>query len=253
MRRVIVAIVALAVLAGSCQQAAAKQAESVDKNYDFAKVKTVLVMAPRFSYDGFDVSGNDNFVKYPVSEKTIAAMLDARKQKLPYLRYVTLDYVAARIRTDHVIAGDCPEDPQEFSALVQREMSKYADLVFTVDIRDYGWFHEYRPACDKLETVYERVRYGGRTADGKEFEGWMEVPRTIVVHYPAHYDISDSAAARFTLQDTRSGKIVWQFTDTRTRNSFAIGKSYDRTGPESMMNRIFDAAFEKIPLNAVAR
>jgi uncharacterized protein (DUF2249 family) len=109
-------------------------------------------------------------------------------------------------------------------------MSKYADLVFTVDIRDYGWFHEYRPACDKLETVYERVRYGGRTADGKEFEGWMEVPRTIVVHYPAHYDISDSAAARFTLQDTRSGKIVWQFTDTRTRNSFAIGKSYDRTG-----------------------
>ena len=104
-----------------------------------------------------------------------------------------------------------------------------------------------------METVYERVRYGGRTAAGKEFEGWMEVPRTYQVHYGPHYHISDSAAAQFALLDARTWKFVWQFTDARTRDSFAIGKDYDRSGPESMMNRIFDAAFEKIPLNTANR
>lgn len=253
MRRIIVTLVTLAILAALCLPAAAKQTESADKNYNFAKAGTVLIMEPTFSYDGFDVSGDDEFVKYPVTATTITAMLNARKGKLPYLRYVTLDYVSARVRADHVIAGDCPDDPREFSALVQREMPKYADLVLYVDIRDYGWFYEYQAPYDALETVYERVRYCGRTSDGKEFTGWMEVPHTVAVHYPAHHHIFDSAEARFALLDTRSWKYVWQFTDVRTRVSNAIGKAYDPSGPESMMNRIFDAAFEKIPLNTEKR
>lgn len=253
MRRLFITLVMASVLAGLCLPAAAKQSESLDKNYNFAKAKTVLVMAPRFTNDGFDVSGDDRFAKYPSAEKTIAAMLASRKQKLPYLRYVTLEYVSAQVRADHVIAGDCPEDPGEFSALVQRELPRYADLVLRVDIRDYGWFHEYQAPYDTWETVYDRVRYYGKTSDGKDITGWMEVPRTYPVHYGPHYHIFDSAAAQFALLDTRTGKSVWRFTDTRTRLSSAMGRSYDRSGPESMMNRIFDAAFEKIPLNTQDR
>lgn len=253
MGKVTTTLVAFAILTAFCLPAAAKQTESTDRNYNFAKVRTVLVMEPAFSYNGFDVSGNDKFVKYPDPAGTIAAMLNGRKSKLPFLRYVTLDYVAAQVRTDHVIAGDCPDDPGELAVLVQQEMAKYVDLVFTIDIRDYGWFYQYQAPYDEWTTVYDKVRYWGRTPDGKEFEGWTEVPRTVVIHHDAHYNISDSAEARFTLQDTRSGKNVWQFTDVRTRNSFAIGRDYDHSGPESMMNRIFDAAFENIPLNPEKR
>lgn len=246
MRKTIAVLAALCLLAAP---AAAKQTESVSPNYDFAKVKTVLVMEPTFAYGGFDLSGNNKFVVYPASAEKVVAMLNDRKKKLPHLRYVTLTYVTARVKADPALAADLPDDPKEFSALVQREMPKYADLVLYTDIRDFGWFYEWQAAYDTTETRYERVEYGGKTPDGKDFSGWMEVPRTVVVHHPAHHNIYDSAEARFALLDARTWRYVWQFTDERTRSSFAWNKNYDPTGPESVMGRIFDAAFEKMPMH----
>lgn len=245
MRKTIAVFAALCMLAAP---AAAKQTESVSPNYDFTKVKTVLIMEPTFAYGGFDVSGNNKFVVYPAPAEKIVAMLNDRKKKIPHLRYVTLTYVTARVKADPALAAGLPDDPKEFSALVQREMPKYADLVLYTDIRDFGWFYEWQAAYDTTETRYERVEYGGKTPDGKDFSGWMEVPRTVVVHHPAHHNIYDSAEARFALLDARTWRYVWQFTDERTRSSFAWNKNYDPTGPESVMGRIFDAAFEKMPM-----
>lgn len=248
MRKLAAIFVLACSLAGLCAPAAAKQTESVDPGFDFAKVRTVLLMEPTFTYNGFDVSGDDRFVKYPDSAAKVAAMFAARRQKLPYIRYVTLADVAARVRSDATL--DCPADPREFSALVQREMPKYVDLVMYWEFRDFGWFHQYNQAYYTEETVYDKVRYHERRSDGTWVSGWMEVPRTVLVHHPAYYSIYDSAQANFAFLDPRSWKYVWSFTDTRTRASYAFGKDYDHTGPESMMNRIFDDTVAKMPVYA---
>jgi hypothetical protein len=242
-------IAVLSVLCFLAAPAAAKQTESVSPNYDFSKVKTVLVMDPTFANDGFNVSGNNKFVQYPYAAEKIAALFGTRKHKIPSLQYITLAYVTARVKADPALDGSIPEDPKEFSALLQREMPKYADLVLYMDIRDFGWFYEWQEAYYSTETRYERVEYGGKTADGKKYSGWMEVPRTVVVHHPAHHNIFDCAEARFALLDTRTWRYVWQFTDQRARSSFAWRNDHDPTGPESMMNRIFDDAIAKMPMH----
>lgn len=242
------AIIVLVLLFSLAAPAAAGQSESVSPNYDFSRVKTVLIMEPTFEYGGFDVSGKNKFIVYPASAEKITAMLGDRKRNLPHLQFVTLTYVTARVKADPALAADLPEDPKAFSALVQREMPKYADLVLYCNIRDFGWFYEWQEAYDTSETVIDKVRYHERSSDGKEVSGWMEVPRTVVVHHPAHHNIFDSAEARFALLDARTWRYVWQFTDSRTRTSFSWNKNYDPSGPESVMGRIFDAAFEKMPM-----
>jgi hypothetical protein len=245
MRKLVAILVMSYILTGLCSPAAAKQTESVDPGFNFAKVRTVLVMDPTFTYNGFDLSDNNKFTKYPDPAAKVAAIFNARKP--PYVRYVNMDYVATCVRADPTL--DCPADPREFSALVQREMPKYVDLVMYWEIRNFGWFHEYHEAYYTEETVYDKVRYHEKR-NGKWVHGWMEVPRTVLVHHPAYYSIYDSAQANVAFLDPRTWKYVWSFSDVRTRVSNAFGKLYDHTGPESMINRIFDDAAAKMPINA---
>ena len=79
-------------------------------------------------------------------------------------------------------------------------------------------------------------------------EGWTDVPRTRVVYVPAGYYVSDCAEAAFLLYDPKSGRDVWKYTDSRNRKSPPINNGYDPSGPESMMKRIFDEAFKRMPL-----
>ena len=246
MRKTIAVLVLLISLAAP---ATAGQTQFVSPNYDFSKVKTVLIMEPTFAYGGFDVSGKNKFVVYPALTDKITAMLGARKRNLPHLQFVTLTYVTARVKADPDLAADLADDPKALAALVQREMSKYADLVLYCDIRDFGWFYEWQESYYTTKTVIDKVRYHERSSDGKRVSGWMEVPRTVDVYHPARHKIFDSAEAHFTLLDARTWRYVWQFTDARTRASFSWSGNYDPTGPESMMGRIFDAAFEKMPMH----
>jgi hypothetical protein len=241
-------IAVLSVLCFLAAPAAAKQTESVSPNYDFSKVKTVLVMDPTFANDGFNVSGNNKFVQYPyAAERSRPVRHPQAQNPQPSIHNPRLRH--RPVKADPALDGSIPEDPKEFSALLQREMPKYADLVLYMDIRDFGWFYEWQEAYYSTETRYERVEYGGKTADGKKYSGWMEVPRTVVVHHPAHHNIFDCAEARFALLDTRTWRYVWQFTDQRARSSFAWRNDHDPTGPESMMNRIFDDAIAKMPMH----
>ena len=242
-------IAVLAALFSLAVPAAAGQNEYVSPNYDFSKIKTVLIMEPTFAYGGFDVGGKNKFVVYPASTEKITAMLGDRKRNMPHLQFVTLTYVTARVKADPALAEELSDDRKALSALVQREMPKYVDLVLYCDVRDFGWFYEWQEAYYTTKTVIDKVRYHERSSDGKKVSGWMEVPRTVDVYHPAHHKIFDSAEVRFALLDTQTWRNVWQYTDARTRVSFAWSGSYDSTGPESMMGRIFDAAFEKMPVN----
>ena len=163
-------------------------------------------------------------------------------------RIVNLDYVINQIKADATLTEKVDPLSPGFGAILQREMGKHIDLVMYLDVRDYGWFYEYHDAYMTTETYTERVSYKKHNRDGSESWGWMDVPRTRIVHHPAGYYISDCAEASFRLYDAKGGRDVWKFSDSRNRRSPAISNGYDPSGPESMMKRIFDETFKKIPL-----
>lgn len=227
----------------------AAQAEWRDADYNFGVPRFILVLEPRFSYEGYDGSGRNKFNRYPYATEKINDMLKGRLQDISRHRIVNMDYVVNQIKADATLTE--PFDPKApgFTAMVQREMSKHVDLIMYLDVRDYGWFYEYHDAYMTTETYTDRVYYSRKNRDGTETSGWMDVPRTRVVHHPAGYYISDCAEAAFRLYDAKVGRDVWKYSDSRIRRSPSLSNGYDPSGPESMMKRIFDEAFSKMPLS----
>lgn len=135
------------------------------------------------------------------------------------------------------------------SEIFAAALPKYVNLVLETKVNDFGWYYDYVAAYDTTETQMERVRYGGVTPEGKEYSGWIEVPKTVTVRTDAHYDISDRAEIEMRLIDPTTQKAVWIYTDIRSRDSGSWSSDYDKTGPESMMSRILNEAFKKIPLS----
>ena len=226
----------------------AAQAEWRDQAYNFGSPKFILVMDPSFAYEGYDVSYRNKFNKYPYAAEKIMDMLRGRMNGLARHRIVGMDYVINQIKSDATLTEKVDPLSPGFGAILQREMGKHVDLVLSLDVRDYGWFYEYHDAYMTTETYTERVSYKKHNRDGSESWGWMDVPRTRIVHHPAGYYISDCAEASFRLQDAKTGRDVWKYSDSRNRRSPGISNGYDPSGPESMMKRIFDDAFKKIPL-----
>lgn len=245
MRKTAIVLIVVCFLVTLSLPVAAKQSESVDPGYDFAKVRTILIIEPTFTYG--EVNGDNRFVTYPDAAGKIAAILNGKLKKAGNLRYVTMDYVAERVKADPDLEID-PKSP-EFAALVKRELPKHVDLVLELTIRNFGWLHQYVAAYEAWETVTDRVRWSGKTADGKDISGYKEIERQVLVYHPAHYEIQDCAEANFRLLNPRTGKYVWSFSDIRSRLSPGGNSGYyDRTGPESMMNRIFDDAVDRMPI-----
>ncbi len=244
MRKVVGIIFVVYLLVVLSLPAAARSSESTDPGYNFTKVRTILITEPTFEYGG--VRGRDEFEKYPDSARIISDILNRHLKKAINLRYVTLDYVAEKVKADPALEAD-PASP-EFAAIVKREIPNHVDLVLTMSIRNFGWLRQYREAYQSYETVTERVHYHGRNPDGKEYSGWMDVQKTVPVFHPAHYEVIDSAEAQITLLDPRTGRIVWTVGDGRTRTSPDTGRGYDSSGPESVMNRIFEEAISRMPV-----
>ena len=226
----------------------AGKAEWTDGAYNFDSPRFILVMEPRFSYEGFDISGKNKFSNYPYAAEKIKDMLSQSLSGLGRHRFVDMDYVLKQIQADATRVE--PYDPKaaEFAGMVQRETAKHVQLVLYLEIKDYGWFYEYHDAYTTTRTVTERISYNRKNSDGSESSGWMDVPRTVVENHPAGYYISDSAGLELRLFDTARGKDVWKYSDSRVRRSPALSNGYDPSGPESMMKRIFEDAFKKMPL-----
>jgi hypothetical protein len=228
--------------------ALAAQAEWRDQNYDFGGAKFILVMPSTFSYDGYDVSDRNKFNRYPYAPEKISDMLQGKTRELTQYRIVDLEYVLSQIKANSPVTESFDPASPGFLAMVQREMGKYVDLVLYLAVRDYGWYYVYHDEYRTTENYTERVYFNRRNSDGKEVSGWEDVPRTRRVYHPAGYNISDCAEAAFRLYDAKANRDVWKYSDTRTRTSPQLSNGYDPSGPESMMKRIFDDAFKKIPL-----
>jgi hypothetical protein len=244
MRKSVGVIIIVCLLVALSLPVAAGISEYTDQGYNFTKVRTVLITEPTFIYG--EVNGRDQFEKYPDSARVITGILNNRLKKAMNLRYVTWDYVADRVKADPDLECD-PASP-EFAALVKREMPKYVDLVLNLNIVNFGWLRQYHEAYEAYETVTDRVKYKRKLPDGREESGWMDVERTVLVHHPAHYEVIDSAEAQLYLLDPRTGKNVWTYGERRTRTSPGGSGGYDRSGPESVMNRIFIEAVEHMPI-----
>lgn len=238
----------LIALMGFCGPAFAAQSEWRDADYNFSTPKFVLLTDASFAYEGYEDRGRNKFNRFPYAPEKISDMLRAKVQNWSRHRLVTMDYVIKQIKADPTVTE--PVDPQApgFSDLFHREIGKHVDLVLYLDVRDYGWIYEWHEAYMKTESYTERISYRRKHSDGTESEGWTDVPRTRNVYIPAGYFISDSAEASFLLYDAKRGRDVWKYSDSRTRQSPSITNGYDPSGPESMMKRIFDEAFKKIPL-----
>lgn len=240
-------IVMVCILWGFYPIASARPTEWREEAYNFKKVKTILILEPALIYDGYDVSGKDKFYKYPDTQVKISNMLTSRWKKITGFRYVTLPDIIEQMKAD----PDTPADAvlgTDLSEVVIKALPKYADLVVFTEVHDFGWFYRYCEAYDATETVIDRVRYGGVTPDGKEYSGWMEVPRSVLVHHDASYTIYDSAEVGFRFVDASSWKNIWKYSEDRNRLSIAFAKDYDSSGPESVMSRILNVAFDKFPI-----
>lgn len=249
MKKLLVGLLAgffLWVLPGTPAQA--EKAEWSDSGYNFGAVQYVLVVEPSFKNESFDLSGNNKFKTYTYGPEKVRDLLQASLGSLPRYRFVNIDYVRKQIQA-YMPPGEVydPKAPG-FAALVKRELPKHVQLVLQLEVRDYGWYYEYHDAYTTTRTTTERVYYNRKNRDGTETSGWTDVPRTVVDYHPAGYFISDSAGVEFRLSDAASGKDVWKYSDSRLRKSPPLSNGYDPSGPESMMKRIFEDAFKRIPL-----
>ena len=232
----------------ACRPGYAAQAEWRAADYNFSTPKFVLLTETRFAYEGYDVSGRNKFNRFPYAADKIPDMLRNKLQGLSRHRLVDIDYVVKQIKADPAVTEPVDPSAPGYSALLQRELGKHVDLVLYLDVRDYGWFYEWHEAYMKTESYTERISYKRKHADGTESEGWTDVPRTRVVYVPAGYYVSDCAELALRLYDAKAGKDVWKYSDARNRKSPPINNGYDPSGPESMMKRIFDEAFKRLPL-----
>lgn len=246
MRKFLRIFIVVSLLAAFFSPVSAKQTEWKDPAYNFGKTKTVVVMDAKFTYDGFDVSGDNKFEKYPYAEEKIKIMLNNSLSKITNVRFISLSEVTEKIKERVDFPGYNP-DSKEFSSFMKSVMPQYADAVLFVEIRDFGWFYEYYGPYESTETQIVREEYGGVTPDGKKYSGWREVPVIVTVHHDAGYKILDSAEANWGLVDAATWKYVWKYSDSRTRGSFAWGKPYNYSGPESMMKRIMNVFSSKTP------
>jgi len=241
-------LLGLLLLCAISSTAMAAQAEWQDQGYNFGAPKFILVMPPIFSYEGYDVGGQNKFNRYPYAAEKMTDMLRGKTQDLTQYRIVDLEYVLNQIKANAPVTE--PFDPKApgFLSMVQREMGNYVDLVLYLAVRDYGWYYEYHDEYRTTENYTERVYFSRKNSYGKEISGWEDVPRTRRVYHPAGYNISDCAEAAIRLHDAKAGRDVWKYSDARVRKSPPLSNGYDPSGPESMMKRILDDAFKKIPL-----
>ena len=235
---------------GSHSVVSAENAEWRDQAYNFGSVKFILIKEAKFRNDGFNVSGPNKFNLYPFQKEKVGDMLNSRLNSLSPSRFVTMDYVISQIKGDPDRVAEADPKAPGFQEMVYREMGKHVDLILVLEVRDFGWYYDWREAYYTTEIETERVYYHNENSNGKSSDGWRDIPRKVTKYHPAGYKILDSAALDFRLVDAKTGKDVWKYTDNRTRASFSWTGSYNQSGPEAMMNRIFDEAFKRVPLVA---
>lgn len=212
--------------------------------YNFKDAKFIWVKPASFSYEYADFNlnnGKNKTANYPKAETKVDEILNNNTKKMEGR---VLFVFEKKVKPQN----SQPLAPQQEKPIPGIDDEKYADLILTVKVLDFGWFCQYYAPYTTMETVTTKEHYRDLDSKGKViYEGTREVSRQVPVHHPEGYHVFDSAAAEFLLIDVKTGQTVWKYADKRDRKSVSFSESYDSTGPESVLKRIFEAAFNKMP------
>jgi len=206
--------------------------------YNFQSIKKILVKNLTVHYESreFNLSSKDQFDKYSDAETKSLHILQDR-----FIKPLSNQY--------RFIFEAPPQDmqtinpPQANQSAVPKDnpiIFPISNAILTIKIIDMGCFWIYHPSYNTWETVTDEEVITYTDSSGKERKAKRTIKRQVLVTRPAGYNGNESAGAEFTLHDSKTGEAIWRYTDIRHRSGT------DKTGPESIMKRIFTDASKKL-------
>jgi hypothetical protein len=205
------------------------------KTFDFARIKTVLILDPFINPD----------VKYPFAQQKIDDLFVAELAKSG-IKFVTMGQLEKAILADSGVSlpALAAKDRNLYLAVLRENLPKYVQAVFRFDVKDLGWTKEYVPPTPVPITTTETSNISGTVNQRNNYAGTITTQRTQYEYVGGGNVKFEHAAATAVLYDT-DGKMIWGYSDTRSREMPMLGGA---DGPESMMGRIIRATLDKIPV-----
>jgi len=227
-------LVALSLMLLATSSAFAESSEWKSKIYDFSKVKKVMIT--------YNISGD---IKYPFAQQKIPEIIDNSLKKTSLVAY-TEDDINRFIERD--IGTNMKElrktSPLDHWLVFAENLPKYVDCQMVIDIHALGWSEQYISGSVIPITTNEITTHNG-SYNGRSYSGWSSTPTTKYYYTSGGFYTYDNAAAGIALYDASNNKLVWGYTDARSRQK----RWHDSTGPESMLFRILNSGLDKAPLS----
>lgn len=175
-----------------------------EQDYDFRKIKKLLVLEPVFSAENMEEG-----LKKELKE---VFFQNAKLKKVKILNY---DDVLLSIQIDTGIdfIELKKEQPEEAKRLFLEHASKYVDAILYTDVPQYKEGTRFVEATTRTETYYEKR--GSYDSKGKWVVRDYPVRRTY--HVPAHDQITLTTKMEIVLFDLKKEKEVLWYSDYRYR------------------------------------
>lgn len=209
----------------SLSTAFAEKQEWLDKNYDFSKVKTVLICDPTIS----------DHIKNGIKEREIKEIFDS---KIKLSEKIKVIYVADLVPLITAETGTNPlelyvTDQQKAVNLITEAMFRYSDVIITTNVLEYDTGKEYREGYSynttEYQTSYINGPYGTTTVQTPVTKTHNVSGGNVQVAY---------AAVRFEVTDSKTKKPVISRIDDRARANPTV---FDNTKPKDLYGRILNS------------
>ena len=210
----------------------AEKQEWVDKNYDFTKVKRVLIHEPVVS----------DKLKNGISEHQISEIFSS-KLKLPdNAKVVTTAEIVNKVKVDSGIdiLALMAQNPKEASRLYYEAIPNYSDIVITSRVFEYSIGSEYREGYTYSTTEYQTAYVNNNRGTSL---GTVDMPVSTTHSIPGGNVPVVYASVRWDVYDAKTGKAVISRLDDRAR---ANARAFDNTKPKDLYQRITGAFFDFI-------
>lgn len=219
----------LFVLVLMSQTAFAEKQEWIDKNYDFKQVKRVLIYNPTVSQK----------LRNGITEKEIAEIF-TDKSKLSNVKIIRIADMVQLIKINDGIdlVSLHNENPQEAANTLIRLTPKYADLVITSTVLEYGTGTQYREGYVYTTTEYQNTyvtSYGGSAV--------VQSPTTKINSVPGGNVPTAYAAIRWDAYNAKTNQAVLSMTEDRIRANSTV---FDNTKPKDIYGRMVGAFFGSV-------
>lgn len=206
-----------------------------DAEYDFSKIKTVVVYPLSLSPD----------IQFPFAEQKSHDLIKPKIRNL-HTKYMNMLDAVNRMASDlnMDLLGIWKSDPAKFSDIYHANIGKYADAILVIRINQFGWLKSYVPASSYSYTTYQTSYFNAINSRGVMTTGSYQSPVENQVSTPGGYQDFPVASATFFVFDTKTENLIYGYTDVTTRK-FNLWKYYN---PDENMEAVIEGAFDKLPI-----